>query len=52
MKVSSTGVYFVLKRTGLNHLPNGREASSLLKVMKSKFRNQIDVKFLTFVKNG
>ena len=46
------GVYFVLKRNGLNRLPNGRKTRSLSNVMKSWFRDQLDVKFLTFVKNG
>ena len=52
MKVSSTGVYFVLKRNGLNRLPNGRKTRSLSNVMKGRFQDQVDVKFLTFVKNG
>ena len=52
MKVSSTGVYFVLKRNGLNRLPNGRKTRSLSNVMKGRFQDQADVKFLTFVKNG
>ena len=47
MKVPSNEVYFVLKRTGLNYLLNGGKTRSLSNVMKSRFLDQVDVKFLT-----
>lgn len=57
MKVSSTGVYSVLKRNGLNRLPNGKHARSMKTFKRYEkqvpgHRVQVDVKFLTFLQNG
>lgn len=57
MKVSSTGVYHVLKRHGLNVLPKGKRTRSVKSFKRYEkqvpgHRVQVDVKFLTFFKNG
>ena len=57
MKVSPTGVYHVLKRNGMNVLPKGKRTRSVKSFKRYEkrvpgHRVQIDVKFLTFHKEG
>jgi len=57
MKVSTTGVYRVLLRNGLNRLPGGTRKRSVKDFKRYEkqvpgHRVQIDVKFLTFYKQG
>ncbi len=57
MKVSSHGVYQVLKRNGVNRLPKNQRKRSVKDFKRYEkqvpgHRIQIDVKFLTFHKNG
>ena len=57
MKVSTTGVYRVLLRNGLNKLPGGARKRSVKDFKKYEkqvpgHRVQVDVKFLTFYRKG
>lgn len=57
MKVSTSGVYQVLKRHGLNKLPRGTPKRSVKDFKRYEkqvpgHRIQVDVKFLTFYKDG
>lgn len=57
MKVSATGVWHVLRRHGLSRLPKGTRKRSVKDFKRYEkqvpgHRVQVDVKFLTFVKDG
>lgn len=57
MKVSSSGVYHVLRRNGMNVLPKGKRTRAVKSFKRYEkrvpgHRVQIDVKFLTFQKEG
>lgn len=57
MKISAMGVYYILKRHGLNRLPKGKRTRSVKSFKRYEkqvpgHRVQVDVKFLTFYKDG